>query len=149
MWKTTLASLGLIAVFFCTAAGPLPPLDESKPTRIIKLAVSEGKVVGKQVKTIGGVGWIEVEQGEVLELRWSTDEHVTLQLHGFNAVARLPKGSKSTIKVRASQLGRFPVVIKTLVSEVEKDAKKGDADVPTTNRRMPFFVEVLPAESPS
>ena len=90
-----------------------------------------------------------VRQGETVELRWSSDEHVTLQLHGFNAVARMPKGTKSTMRVKAHHLGRFPVVIRTLVSEVEKDLKKGKVDQPTTNRRMPFFVEVLPAKSAS
>ncbi len=120
--------------------------DPASEVRIVRLALADGNVVGPDVRTASRIGWVRINQGEIVELRWSTDEHVSVQLNGFGKAVRLPKGTKSKIRVRATNPGRFPVVIKTLVSEVEKDAKTGDADQPSRNRML-FYLDVRPRQT--
>jgi len=122
--------------------------DPSNAIRIVRLAVADGNVVGPDVRTSSGIGWIRVHQGETVELNWTTDEHVSLHLHGYNMALQLPKGAKSKMRVRAKKAGRFPVVIKTLVKEVEKDAQEGKADQPSRNRML-FYLDVRSRQTAS
>ena len=143
-----LARACLLAGLLCIAPG-IQAADKGKePVRIVKLAVADGGVVGPEVETDRGVGWITVGLGETVELRWTTDEHVSLHLHGYNKAARLPKGARARMRLKARQPGRFPLVVKTLVPEVQKDAEEGKAEHPSQHR-MPFYLDVRPRQTAS
>lgn len=149
MSRVFVAGLCLVAGILCSiGALHAAEKDPSNAMRIVRLAIADGNVVGPDVRTASGIGWIRVAQGETVELNWTTDEHVSLHLHGYDMALRLPKGSKSKMRVRAKNAGRFPIAIKTLVSEVEKDAQQGKADQPSKNRML-FYLEVRPRQTAS
>jgi len=146
MLKELLVRVCLAAALLCVAAGAQAADRGKEPVRVIKLAVADGDIVGPDVKTDRRIGWILVSLGETIEMRLSTDEHVSLHLHGYNVAVRLAKGERSRIRIMARQPGRFPLAIKTLVSEVEMDAKEGKADHPSEDRML-FYVDVRPRQT--
>jgi hypothetical protein len=54
---------------------------------------------------------LRAAQGERLELRWSSDEPLTLHLHGYNIEARVEPGKPAVMAFTARSTGRFPVEI--------------------------------------
>jgi|GEM_PF-1897237 len=149
MTRAIAAGLFLFAGLLCSI-GSLQAADKdpANAVRIVRLALADGNIVGPDVRSASGIGWIRIDQGETIELNWTSDEHVSVHLNGFDKAVRLPKGTKSKMRVRAKKPGRFPVVIKTLVSEVQKDAKKGKAVQPSKNRML-FYLDVRPRQTAS
>jgi hypothetical protein len=70
----------------------------------IDLALEHGKVNVKD-KTI------RVGQGDVVELRWSSDVKHILHLHGYDIETEVRPGSPVTMRFVAFATGRFPVEI--------------------------------------
>jgi hypothetical protein len=70
----------------------------------VDLAIEHGKVNVKD-KTI------RVAQGDVVELRWSSDVEQTLHLHGYDIEAEVRPGLPVTMRFVAFATGRFPVEI--------------------------------------
>jgi FtsP/CotA-like multicopper oxidase with cupredoxin domain len=52
---------------------------------------------------------VRVHQGDEVELRWSSDQPVTLQLHGYEIGARVAPGKPASMAFNAKIPGRFPV----------------------------------------
>jgi FtsP/CotA-like multicopper oxidase with cupredoxin domain len=52
---------------------------------------------------------IRVSQGDVVKLRWSTDQPVTLHLHGYDIEQTLERGAVAEMTFTARATGRFPV----------------------------------------
>lgn len=136
MWKVLLAGFGLS---FCLITASVQAA-ESTPARIVSLSLAKGSITGPDVRARGGIRWLKVEQGETIEMRWTTDENVILLLQGYNVTLRMAKGARSAMRVRADASGRFPLVVRT--------AAPSDGNVAQPPLRMPFFVEVRPRREP-
>lgn len=54
---------------------------------------------------------IRVNQGERVELRWTSDRPLVLHLHGYDIEARVAPDSPATMQFLAKASGRFPVEI--------------------------------------
>ncbi len=52
---------------------------------------------------------IRVSQGDVVKLRWSTDQPLTLHLHGYDIEQTLERGAVAEMTFTAHATGRFPV----------------------------------------
>ena len=52
---------------------------------------------------------IRVNQGDVVRLRWSTDQPFTLHLHGYDIEKHVEAGTTTDITFTAYATGRFPV----------------------------------------
>lgn len=48
-------------------------------------------------------------KGEIVELRWSTDEATTLHLHGYDLELALEPGTPASMTFAAYATGRFPI----------------------------------------
>jgi FtsP/CotA-like multicopper oxidase with cupredoxin domain len=70
----------------------------------VDLAIEHGKVNVKDQT-------IRVGQGDVVELRWSSDVKHILHLHGYDIEAEVRPGSPVTMRFVAFATGRFPVEI--------------------------------------
>ena len=66
------------------------------------LAISNGKVPVT-------MRLIRVRQGDVVRLRWSTDQPLTLHLHGYDIEKHVEPGTTTDLTFAASATGRFPV----------------------------------------
>jgi FtsP/CotA-like multicopper oxidase with cupredoxin domain len=65
----------------------------------------------RQGRVAAGKGTIRVTEGDLVELRWTTDEAVELHLHGYDIRLQLNPGTPETITFEAHTAGRFPVGI--------------------------------------
>lgn len=72
------------------------------PTRVIDVRVENRRVVEPE-------GSIRVTQGDVIELRWTSDEPVDLHLHGYDRELRVEAGAPASMVVEAFASGRFPI----------------------------------------
>jgi hypothetical protein len=52
---------------------------------------------------------IRVKQGDVVRLRWSADQPVTLHLHGYDIEKHVEPGTTTDLTFTAYATGRFPV----------------------------------------
>ena len=52
---------------------------------------------------------IRVKQGDVVRLRWGTDQPVTLHLHGYDIEKHVDPGTTIDLAFTAYATGRFPV----------------------------------------
>jgi len=52
---------------------------------------------------------IRVKQGDLLKLRWGTDQSLTLHLHGYDIEQKVEAGVIAEMKFTARATGRFPV----------------------------------------
>ena len=52
---------------------------------------------------------IRVKQGDVVRLRWSADQPVTLHLHGYDIEKYVEPGTTTDLTFTAYATGRFPV----------------------------------------
>ena len=61
--------------------------------------------------TLGdGEQTIQVTQGDIVEIRWSSDEELSLHMHGYKIEADVTPNSPATMRVNAVKAGRFPVL---------------------------------------
>ena len=72
--------------------------------RIFSLTVSQGQVAAN-IRTI------KVLEGDLVELRWITDENLTLHLHGYDVTLELLAGEPGTMGFTAHAAGRYPLAI--------------------------------------
>jgi hypothetical protein len=70
--------------------------------RVISLSVANGSVIGAE-------DTVKVEQGDDLELRWSSDQAMELHLHGYDIEAKVAPGAPAVMSFKANIPGRFPV----------------------------------------
>jgi hypothetical protein len=52
---------------------------------------------------------IRVTQGDVIRLRWSTDQPGVLHIHGYDIERRLESGTVTEVTITARATGRFPI----------------------------------------
>jgi plastocyanin len=54
---------------------------------------------------------IRVQQGDFVEIGWSSDRHVVLHLHGYDMEVTVDSGKNQRLTFRAHASGRFPIEI--------------------------------------
>ncbi len=69
--------------------------------KIIDVVIEARKVVGDNVA--------RVTQGDAVTLRWSTDEAVSVHLHGYDLELAIAPGAPTEMNLEAFATGRFPV----------------------------------------
>lgn len=69
--------------------------------QIFDLSIAHGRVAEKEV--------IRVKQGDRVKLRWTTDEPMTLHLHGYDIKRIVKPGAVTELAFEAYATGRFPI----------------------------------------
>ncbi|MFQ3452070.1 hypothetical protein PMN64_01895 [Bradyrhizobium sp. UFLA01-814] len=54
---------------------------------------------------------IRVKQGDVVRLRWGTDQSIILHLHGYDIERKVEPGAIGVMEFTARVTGRFPVEV--------------------------------------
>ena len=67
----------------------------------IDVVIKERKVVGDNVA--------RVTQGDAVTLRWSTDEAVSVHLHGYDMELSIAPDAPAEMSLEAFATGRFPI----------------------------------------
>jgi hypothetical protein len=89
----------LLAVL--TALGAPPSFGEP---RVVDLVIRDGTLSPAQ-RTI------RVQQGDGVTLRWTSDQALTLHVHGYDIERRLVPGTTATMSFTASATGRFSIEV--------------------------------------
>jgi FtsP/CotA-like multicopper oxidase with cupredoxin domain len=91
------------------AAGSAMPLaliraaraqDDSR--RVIDVRIENRKVVAPTAA-------IRITEGDVVELRWMSDQAVELHLHGYDLELQVRPGQPAAMVIEATATGRFPI----------------------------------------
>ena len=87
-----------------TAAVLAPAVGASAADLTVDLKIERGQVPQN-------MRVIRVSQGDVVKLRWSTDQPLTLHLHGYDIEQKIAPGAVSELTFTARATGRFPVEV--------------------------------------
>lgn len=87
--------MGQGAMGGATAAG--------KNAKVFEFAIVHGKL-GEEEQTI------QVTEGDILQFRWSSDEELSLHMHGYKIEVHVAPNSPAAMHVNAIKTGRFPVL---------------------------------------
>jgi hypothetical protein len=93
----SIASLFLLALWTTLVAG-----SENAATRRFELVIHEREVVGGQQT-------LRVDQGDFVELAFTSDEAGELHLHGYDIAFEVGPAAPTVITFEARATGRFPV----------------------------------------
>ena len=69
--------------------------------------VIEARIVNRTVHEPAEA--IRINEGDVVELRWTSDEAVELHLHGYDIELHVRPGEPATMIIEAIHTGRFPI----------------------------------------
>ena len=83
--------------------------------RVVELNLRKRRINGKNRV-------VRVTQGDVVELRWTSDEPASLHLHGYDLHASPAPGAPSKMSFKAHATGRFPITAHAFSG---KHARKG------------------------
>ena len=86
-------------------------------------------------KMVGTTRTIRVKQGDTTTLRWTTDETVTLHLHGYDIEQVVKPGGLAELTFKAHATGRFPITTHGFGGHRQK-GEHGETTL--------LYVEVLP-----
>ena len=75
---------------------------QESPPRVIDVRIENREVVAPQEA-------IRITQGDVIELRWSSDEAVALHLHGYDIEIHVRPEEPAAMTIEAFAAGRFPI----------------------------------------
>lgn len=131
------SSLGLAIFLLCTSAQSQP---QSGPAAIrqqqeqhVALAIAQRKIAPKPPT-------IRVKQHAAITLDWTSDEEVSIHLHGYNRLLTLKPGETQAMRIDASVPGRFPVSAHGYGAQAEHKGKQHKH-----HRETPLmYLEVLP-----
>jgi hypothetical protein len=70
--------------------------------KVFDVAIVNGRVTG-------GDTTLHVQQGDDVELRWSSDRPLSLHLHGYDIEAKVLPQVSTVMSLKARLAGRFPV----------------------------------------
>lgn len=91
------------------AAGSFMPLAQIRlaaaqdgPQRVIDVRIENRKVVVPD-------GAIRITEGELVELRWTSDEAVDLHIHGYDLGISVEPDEPARMVLEAHATGRFPI----------------------------------------
>jgi|TARA_B100002003_G_scaffold197519_1_gene188021 FtsP/CotA-like multicopper oxidase with cupredoxin domain len=77
-------------------------LAQNRSRRIVEV-----RIVNRQV--VAPAAAIKMTEGDLVELRWSSDETVELHLHGYDLKLIVLPGEPGVMAFRAFASGRFPI----------------------------------------
>jgi hypothetical protein len=89
------------ACVLVAAAGTTARAETAAP-KVFEVRIKNRKVVAPE-------GAIRVKRGDVVELRWTTDERVEIHLHGYDKELTVAPGKPAKLVIRARIAGRFPI----------------------------------------
>jgi hypothetical protein len=84
------------------AAAGAPAWAETAAPKVFEVRIKNRKVVAPE-------GAIRVKRGDVVELRWTTDERVEIHLHGYDKKLTVDPDKPAKLVIRAGIAGRFPI----------------------------------------
>lgn len=98
-----LGAAACLAALVAAAWRPLRPAraDEAAP-RVFEITVHGGKIAD-------GETTIRVKEGDMVEIRWTSDEPVEFHLHGYDIEVTAGPGKTGIMAFEAFAMGRFPV----------------------------------------
>lgn len=131
------ASLGLAIFLLCTAAQSQsqsgPAAIRQQQEQHVALAIAQRKIAPKPPT-------IRVKQHAAITLDWTTDEEVSIHLHGYDRLLTLKPGETQAMRIDASVAGRFPVSAHGYGAQAEHKGKQHKH-----HREAPLmYLEVLP-----
>ncbi|HEX9770459.1 MAG TPA: copper chaperone PCu(A)C [Kiloniellales bacterium] len=83
-----------------TAAGAV--VAQKAPQQVIDVRIENRQVVAPEAA-------IRITEGDLVELRWTSDEAVELHLHGYDIELEVKPGEPASMVVEAYATGRFPI----------------------------------------
>jgi hypothetical protein len=92
----------LASGWFLPAALIRAAVAQEGPRRVIEARIENRKVVAPSEA-------IRITEGDVIELRWTSDEAVDLHLHGYDVELHVRPSEPATMVVKAYATGRFPI----------------------------------------
>lgn len=90
------------ACCFLPSATIRTALAQDNPQRTIDVRIENRQVVAPKVK-------IRITEGDVVELRWTSDEAAELHLHGYDLKIQVGPDAPAAMIVEATATGRFPI----------------------------------------
>ena len=103
------------------------------PERHVALAIAQRKIAAKPPT-------IRVRQDEKITLDWTTDEIVSIHLHGYDQLLAVKPGETKAMRIDATVAGRFPVSAHAYGAQTENKGKQHKH-----HREAPLiYLEVLP-----
>ena len=101
-----LASTGLAFFLLCAAAQSQsqsgPAAKQQQQEQHVALAIAQRKIAAKPPT-------IRVRQHDTITLDWTTDEIVSIHLHGYDQLLAVKPGETKAMRIAANVPGRFPV----------------------------------------
>jgi hypothetical protein len=77
---------------------------------VIAISLVDGKPNGSALTQFEGrTTVLRLRQGEVVELRWSSDRRMDIHLHGYNLEVQATPELESAMSFTARFAGRFPI----------------------------------------
>jgi hypothetical protein len=67
-----------------------------------------------QRQVVGAERVLRVVQGEIVEIHWTTDEEISLHLHGYDIEMTVKPDAPAIMSLEASATGRFPITSHSL-----------------------------------
>ena len=95
--------LGILALLVGALLALPSPSVVAEP-RVIELTIRAGTLAPDQRV-------IRVRQGDAVTLRWTSDQALTLHLHGYDIEQRLSPGTPGTMSFAARATGRFAIEV--------------------------------------
>ena len=83
-----------------------PAAAEEPPAKVIEARIAQRQVVAPPEALEGA---IRITQGQVIELRWTSDETVELHLHGYDLELHVTPDAPAAMIIEAFAAGRFPI----------------------------------------
>ena len=99
-----LACGALVSLFIsCSALAADAPQHRALDFSVVNGAIANAAAAGIADDTL------KVQQGDEIELRWSSDKPMELHLHGYDIEVKLAPQKPVTMKFKANIPGRFPI----------------------------------------
>jgi hypothetical protein len=92
-----------------------------------------------QSRQVQGGETLRVTRGEVVLMRWRTDEQVSVHVHGYDIQAKVSPGTPTIVRFVATVAGRFPIEAHQFGSAADKDSPQKRHQELTL-----LYLEVLP-----
>ena len=100
-WSTRALVRGAaVAALVCSAMVVVPA--DAAPPKVLSFSVVNGAVTGPS-------DTVKVQQGDKLELKWSSDKPMELHLHGYDIEVKVSPQAPAVMSFIANIPGRFPI----------------------------------------
>jgi len=98
-----LACGALFILLSCSALAADAPQHRALDFSVVNGAIANAAAAGIAEDTL------KVQQGDEIELKWSSDKAMELHLHGYDIEVKLAPQKPAAMKFKASIPGRFPI----------------------------------------